>query len=287
MPQRDNASESRDVVFGPNLVESPVFHKVYKKFMDRQGQRKMASWTCKKTAKPGDLYLFYFGNPEFKIAGLAVCRQSPDPVGWRKRGWGSHQKMFFCPWDALHHFSAPITAGELQAKPGLDSWWQTKPYRGRPKTIPPEISAVLLQMIAKREPKVGPLLKSYIDEDRIVAAGPKTDGHADALEGTPGECLTRQPARSAALRREKIRRAMAKNGRLVCEVPGCGFDFFEVYGELGRGYAHVHHRESLAKRRKMRTTLDDLAIVCANCHGMVHHGGQCRPLRGLIARISD
>jgi predicted HNH restriction endonuclease len=73
------------------------------------------------------------------------------------------------------------------------------------------------------------------------------------------------------------------NSSLKCEVPGCGFDFEAVYGELGRDYAQVHHLKPLGDRTTpSETKLNDLAIVCANCHAMIHRGGKCRPLDKLI-----
>jgi predicted HNH restriction endonuclease len=57
-----------------------------------------------------------------------------------------------------------------------------------------------------------------------------------------------------------------------------------VYGEKGRGFAHVHHVEPLGHRGKSRIThLKDLKIVCANCHAVIHRYGECLELRGLIA----
>ncbi len=48
--------------------------------------------------------------------------------------------------------------------------------------------------------------------------------------------------------------------------------FQERYGEIGRGFIHVHHRKPLALRRaeyKLRPTID-LVPVCPNCHAMLH-----------------
>ena len=68
---------------------------------------------------------------------------------------------------------------------------------------------------------------------------------------------------------EKKRAALEETGRLACEV--CGFDFLETYGERGRGFAECHHTRPLSTG--IRTTyLRDLAIVCANCHRMLHRG---------------
>lgn len=75
-------------------------------------------------------------------------------------------------------------------------------------------------------------------------------------------------------------------GRLVCEVPGCAFDFYQRYGEIGSGYAHVHHLEPLSRagKRGAKTKLDSIAIVCANCHAMIHRDGQCREMGALIPK---
>jgi len=107
-----------------------------------------------------------------------------------------------------------------------------------------------------------------------------------ALEGQPRKVMVLHRQRERRLRQAKIRQAMGSGtGRLRCEVPGCGFDFLETYGDLGKGFAFVHHRKRLASRGKpSQTTLDDLAIVCGNCHAMIHLNGQCRPLTGLIPR---
>lgn len=84
----------------------------------------------------------------------------------------------------------------------------------------------------------------------------------------------------------KIDAVMGKVGRLACEV--CGFDFFGFYGELGRGFAECHHTIPLSEAISQRNTrMVDLAIVCANCHRILH---RARPvltiasLRCLVER---
>ncbi len=110
-------------------------------------------------------------------------------------------------------------------------------------------------------------------------------------EGALRQAFIRHRRRESRLRRQKIDWVLEHRGqKLCCEVEGCGFDFFEVYGDKGEGFAHVHHLRPLASFRDEgeKVTLDDLAVVCANCHAMIHRGGQCRPLRGLIAgRCAD
>jgi hypothetical protein len=58
---------------------------------------------------------------------------------------------------------------------------------------------------------------------------------------------------------------------LACRV--CGFDFGEIYGDCGYGFAEVHHcrpvgDSTIGQRDTNPST--DLMVLCANCHRMVH-----------------
>lgn len=56
---------------------------------------------------------------------------------------------------------------------------------------------------------------------------------------------------------------------LHCDV--CGFSFVERYGELGRGFIEAHHTTPLSELALgSRTKMEDLAMVCSNCHSMLH-----------------
>lgn len=60
-----------------------------------------------------------------------------------------------------------------------------------------------------------------------------------------------------------------KHGCLYCEV--CGFDFAKVYGTLGEGFIECHHTSPLSEiDNEKETRLDDLRVVCPNCHRMLH-----------------
>lgn len=59
------------------------------------------------------------------------------------------------------------------------------------------------------------------------------------------------------------------HGKLYCEV--CNFNFEEVYGEIGTDYIEVHHTKAVSEMEEIiETKLDDLAILCSNCHRMIH-----------------
>jgi hypothetical protein len=111
-----------------------------------------------------------------------------------------------------------------------------------------------------------------------------------AFEGKIKKLFIIHRKREAKLRAAKIRDTLENNdGNLRCEVPGCGFNFSNVYGEIGERFAIVHHRTPLSDLipTGQRNSIDDLAVVCANCHAMIHRGGECRPLESLIKKIRD
>lgn len=73
--------------------------------------------------------------------------------------------------------------------------------------------------------------------------------------------------RSAALVRAKKADVLERRGRLACEA--CDLDYAERYGDLGEGFIECHHRAPLDAGER-ESTLEDLAVVCANCHRMLH-----------------
>ena len=75
--------------------------------------------------------------------------------------------------------------------------------------------------------------------------------------------------RNPALVRRKKAAVLAEKGRLACEA--CGFDFKKIYGDRGQGFIECHHTNPLRLlNSESNTKLDDLALLCANCHRMVH-----------------
>jgi hypothetical protein len=75
--------------------------------------------------------------------------------------------------------------------------------------------------------------------------------------------------RSRAVIRLAKERAKAIRGALDCWV--CGFDFARFYGPHGDGYIEVHHTVPVSELDEdSDTRVEDLALVCANCHRMLH-----------------
>jgi len=75
--------------------------------------------------------------------------------------------------------------------------------------------------------------------------------------------------RDAGLARRRKADALARDGRLNCEA--CGFDFEAIYGPRGRGVIECHHVQALSDSKGKRVTqASDLALLCSNCHRLVH-----------------
>jgi 5-methylcytosine-specific restriction protein A len=75
--------------------------------------------------------------------------------------------------------------------------------------------------------------------------------------------------RNYGLVRRAKEQAKRKNGRLLCEV--CSFDFQAVYGNVGQDYIECHHTIPVSELKpRAHTRISDMALLCANCHRMVH-----------------
>lgn len=86
---------------------------------------------------------------------------------------------------------------------------------------------------------------------------------------------TRERNRTMILKKKKS--ILSETGKLACEV--CEFDFNSFYGMLGSGFAECHHVFPLWQTIEFRETrLTDLAIVCSNCHRMLHR----RPWHSIV-----
>lgn len=99
-------------------------------------------------------------------------------------------------------------------------------------------------------------LKEFNDSENILISG--VEGRAKLRYVTTYE-------RNPKLREEAIR----IHG---CICAACGFDFNKTYGELGKGYIHIHHKVPVSELEKPKEVnpKTDLVPLCANCHSMIH-----------------
>ena len=99
------------------------------------------------------------------------------------------------------------------------------------------------------------------DEDDIITEGKVSTKTAIVKE------------RSQKLRRAAIEHYTA-DGKILCSV--CGFDFKEIYGDLGDGYIQMHHENPIYQyaddglESYISEAVKNMKPLCANCHCMIH-----------------
>lgn len=72
-------------------------------------------------------------------------------------------------------------------------------------------------------------------------------------------------------RNSKISKLVKEEKGYVCEA--CNFDFFKNYGELGKEFIEAHHLIPIASLEPGKIEMDiieDFAVLCSNCHRMIH-----------------
>lgn len=150
------------------------------------------------------------------------------------------------------------------------------PYRGRPgyaavRVQPASASDLALlidayaahskdgsraALVVEPPPRLAPSLQSDDDESAYPEGAAAYRQH---------RVLERDPELS---KRAKAKR-LAEVGKLCCEV--CDFNFAQVFGQLGEGFIEAHHVKPVSTMDgQTPTKLSDLALVCSNCHRMLH-----------------
>ncbi len=135
-----------------------------------------------------------------------------------------------------------------------------------------------------------PILADYRAKDvtpeppTLIADGAKSPSSANGqqiiAETHKFEEFEREEGIRASSERSFFERnpALAHRAKEVygCACQVCGFDFVQAYGEIGRSFAEVHHLNPLSERpdsewaETVITKIADVAVLCANCHRMIH-----------------
>jgi hypothetical protein len=96
------------------------------------------------------------------------------------------------------------------------------------------------------------------DEEKIFSEG-----------GVRGYRLHKALERNAKIARAAKEKRLKETGDLACDA--CGFSFRAEYGPLGVGYIEAHHTIPIAAMKRRRLTkLNEIVLVCSNCHRILH-----------------
>lgn len=154
-------------------------------------------------------------------------------------------------------------------------------WRGRddgPAPLSARYATILDIWGSRSEDELWQAVRSYCDSG--VASLPPSvldDLDAQSIRADEAEVSLGLEGRSRAVvsrkreRSPRLRAAALRIHGYPCQV--CGFDFGQAYGAWGRGFVEVHHLHELGTVPAEGVEVDpatDLAVVCANCHRMIH-----------------
>ncbi len=109
------------------------------------------------------------------------------------------------------------------------------------------------------------------------------------FEASEGKILTRVHRTRERNRTivDKVKaRALKAEGALRCQA--CDFDFADRYGAHGEGFIEAHHiRPIHTLPDNGKTRLSDFALLCANCHRVIHRSRPWLTVEQLQAIVAS
>lgn len=222
------------------------------------------TWTINSKAKMGDRVLFYLKSPLSSLIASGVVLSNPEKNTDPDDKWEGYYESSIGSLKMLSH---PIHISELRSK--FPEWeWLKQPRRS---ARVPDSAVGKLQRLWVKPSKENAVIFPDVDEiDTHVKEGRRIVALHLRIERKP----ERVKAKKAQVLRQK--------GKLQCEV--CKFDFEERYGVLGKGFCEVHHKIPLSQLDdETETRLEDLAVLCSNCHRMIHRPKSgTKPIMNII-----
>ena len=101
--------------------------------------------------------------------------------------------------------------------------------------------------------------------ENILVVYPDEIIDANLYEGAKKQITVNSYERNSQARKECIEHYGYK-----CQI--CDFDFENNFGNIGKGFIHVHHIKPLSEidEKYKINPIEDLRPVCPNCHAMLH-----------------
>ncbi len=127
--------------------------------------------------------------------------------------------------------------------------------------------------LARFTPTLYELLREALG---LTAAQQEAQPHVPAAEELQDYAEHRRRLRERYFfaRNPRLAASAKERDAYICQA--CGFNFRAAYGALGEGFAEAHHLNPLAERLErewataLRTHIDDVVTLGANCHRVIH-----------------
>lgn len=191
-------------------------------------------------------------------------QESPDD-------WTESERGFFARHKDIKELSQPVYLQEIRK--AFPKWKRWNNLRGvRVHIVPLNYRQRLTRLITAKNETARPLLKAWLSRDNaslrdasLTAGSPViSEEELSAFEGVRTESVSYKRGRSRRLRDSAL--AISKG---ICAV--CAVEYSALFESKGVRVLQVHHRKQLAIIDRPRVTKQsDLAVVCANCHMLIH-----------------
>jgi hypothetical protein len=184
----------------------------------------------------------------------------------------------------------PANSGVSSTRYGVaDPRWRTDfDEQLRSANVP--ILADYRDLPSDAETEAPSVLGSGIAVGPVLSMEPTTDSNSDGVDFEYEEGLRKEAERSFFQRNPRLVQRAKEIYGCVCQV--CRFDFAKSYGVLGQDFAEVHHLNPLSERPSeewttaVRTNVAEVAVLCSNCHRMIHRRKPALSIEELRAMTS-
>ncbi|MFC1507839.1 HNH endonuclease [Pseudomonadota bacterium] len=232
------------------------YEKLKERLDEFESGNTIQRWSCgttKSIAIGSRVFLMKQGKGARGIFGSGVVEQVPfqdEHYNEEKRKQGKLANYVLVDFNKFYDPLGGIKINDSELFTLHKSIWNSQ---GSGKKILPSVAAELETIWQQR---TGADLFAFPDEIN------DTETH---IEGAKKTVTVNAYERDSEAREKCI-----KHWKLNCYV--CGFHFEMAYGNLGKGFIHVHHLKPLSEigHEYEVDPIEDLRPVCPNCHAMLH-----------------
>jgi hypothetical protein len=214
------------------------------RFIEICGKRgESDKWNFSEEARPGDPAIIYLEAPVSSYVGTCYVGKptsKPKDIGPRK----------YDTWFYVRDVQ-PLPNGDVHWSKVKEKFYPAWKITGRP-----------MEVCFPKPHTTNEQLRAFLELLGLNA--PDSSEPMSAVEAIGYEAKVMRHSRNKPLRDKVLK---AANG--VCEA--CTKDYSKVLDGKGMRVLHVHHRFQLAFQKGFVVTSEaDLAVVCANCHSLLH-----------------
>ncbi|GEM_PF-2747752 len=244
------------------------------------------SYKLMRKPKKGDLVLHFYknnwpdGKSESRLYGSSVVarpftevKEEPPTPG----DWGGRESYYRIELMNFEQFRSPISLKKIIEYYGSDIRKEIIEYK--PKFYPftthgDAIRTTQGMYLAQCTSNLYLILKDALEiENEAKLENQKGDKDIDIHQEYSEQLRSAKESYFFIRNKTLAKKAKELYGYKCCI---CNFSFEETYGELGKEFIECYHIKPLSERPEsewtedLKTSLEDVIVVCSNCHRMIH-----------------